>query len=142
MTQELSSLLEELIRRWREQDAKPRPGISKDAIRAFERREGVTLPDDMALYFETIDGMDHIDEEVFCFWPLEKVEPAGRNFDGPAGYLAFADFMINSNAYGIRVQGGAFGEVVALYGSGKLKPVASSFTEFLRKYMSDWMSLM
>jgi len=136
MQHDLTSLLEELIRRWKEQEAEPRPGNSREAIRAFERREGVTLPDDFARYFEAVDGMDHIDHEVFCFWPLERVEPAERNWGGPPGYLVFADFLINSTAYGLRVSGGTPGEVFVCADGGP-KLVASTFTEFLEKYLSD-----
>jgi len=136
---DLTSLLDELVRRWKEQEAEPRPGNSKDAIRAFEQREGVTLPDDLARYFETVDGMGHMDEEMFCFWPLEKVErakaePHGYEAD-PVGYFLFADFMLYAHAYAVRLHGGAPGEVAALY--GKPTPVASSFTEFLEKYLRD-----
>ena len=142
MEHEVTPLLDELVRRWEAEDVPWGPANSVEQVRAFEARTGVSLPEDMSRYFLSVGGMQEncTDGDLFCFWSLAEVGPVESdsviNAAAYAGYYLFADFMIWSHAYGVRLAGDASHPVVIVGGEAPIQ-VAESFTDFLRKYLRD-----
>jgi hypothetical protein len=95
----------------------------------------------MERYFLTVGGMRcaSMDDHHLCFWPLEEVEPLGDGWhaaETSKGYFAFADCLIRSHAYAIRLDDGHPNTALSTAGP-ELEVVASSFEEFLRQYLQD-----
>ena len=155
VTTEMSELSEQLKVRWESEGASTRPGISQRKISAFEARYGVHIPEDFRDYFCTVDGMEEglSENALISFWPLNKVEPVTRRVVEHSGvpdysqiarklkdagsYFAFADFLIWSHVYAIRI--GApheKNEIVWICGSHH-SVIADSFSAFIRAYLKD-----
>ena len=143
---DVEDLLGAMAAHWRAQGIKEQGGASPEAIRAFEARYGVRLPEDARAYFATLNGMEDggWDDEFVHFWPLESVrsvaEELGQQEPVPPPadrYFCFADYSVWCNAYALRLPAGdgAVSDVVAVYGATMLVPVAPSFEEFLRRYL-------
>src|SRR5262249_51632366 len=98
-----------------------------------------SLPDDFAAYFRTIDGMDtaQSDQHEIRFWPLSEVRPLTTELNGAtsqsAGLFVFADFLLWSHAYAIRLADGKANEIVIVGGDAPIR-IADSFIEFLTAY--------
>jgi hypothetical protein len=138
------TLVEELIKRWTDSGAAVRPGNARAHVIEFERAQGVRLPADLAEYFARVDGMDEgsCDEHCIRFWPLAEVKTVGEELDDSRSaacrdYFVFADYSIWTHAYAIRVDPG--NEVVVVGGDEPIR-VASSFTDFVGKYLTQPMS--
>ena len=140
MMQSIESLLTQVSRRWREQHLAVASGASFAELRSFEARFKVQCPADFATYVLTVGGMpgNVWDEHMIRFWPLAEVRPV----EGETGvstysdYFIFADYSISAHEYGIRLSTPHLPEV-ALIGGLAPKAVASSFTAFLARYLSD-----
>ena len=151
----MSELSEQLKGRWESEGASTRPGISQRKISSFEARYGVSLPEDFRDYFCTVDGMEEglSDNALISFWPLDEVEPVTRRvvehsgipdysgiakkLKGADSYFAFADFLIWSHVYAIRI--GApheKNEIVWICGSHH-SVIADSFSDFIKAYLKD-----
>ena len=151
----MSELSEQLKGRWESEGASTRPGSSPWKISSFEARYGVRLPEDVRDYFCTVDGMEEglSDNALISFWPLNEVEPVttrvvqfsgvpdyrriARKLKDAGSYFAFADFLIWSHVYAIRI--GAphkKNEIVWICGSHH-SVVADSFSDFIKAYLND-----
>jgi hypothetical protein len=142
--------VEQLMKHWMAQGLPLASGVPDAEISRFESRHRLALPSDLRAYFEKING--HVqrggvdsDREGFAFWPLDKVQPLPSAcaeysvpiplVDRPQRYFVFADYLQWSWAYAIRL--GATENTVILVGAEDNRPVASSFTEFVRLYVED-----
>jgi len=112
-----------------------RAAVSGSTLAAFEAKHGIVLPRDLRTYFLELGGTEHcvVDDEASSFWPLEKVDQAAA--DGPPDYFAFADWMIESGRWAIRLSANPTDENTVLFDEGFV--VAKSFTEFMGKYLKD-----
>ena len=144
MMQSIDSLLTEVSRRWREQGLNGASGASLDELRSFESRFKVRCPADFATYLLTLGGMRECvwDEHLIRFWSLGEIRPLEGETGAPtySGYFVFADYSISAHEYGIRLSTPRHPEV-ALIGGLAPKVVASSFTAFLDRYLSNPTSL-
>ena len=136
---------------WEARGAVCRSGASLADIHGFMERNHVIIPDDLYEYFSMVNGILDFDEHMMAFWPLDKfaslaevdndanrieIEDADRLF-------VFADFMIESNYYAIRLYGDHAEEnVVVSTAAPSPYVVARSFSEFLRMYMDDVNAIM
>lgn len=140
MMQSIESLLTQVSRRWREQDLPVASGASLAELRSFEARFNVQCPADFATYLLTLGGMEEgvWDQHLIRFWPLVEIRPLEdeTGVSTHSDYFIFADFLISSHEYGIRLSTSHLPEV-ALIGGVAPKAVASSFTAFLARYLSD-----
>ena len=121
----------------------------------FSQVHQVQLPADLVRYFALVNGTaGTYDEEFFCFYSLAEVQAVAERFGDYHGvpkysdllhtwpehptFYAFADYMIHSLAYAIRLdaQTTATNPVFVLCG-GTYRPIAESFTEFLALYRRD-----
>jgi len=137
---------------WLRQGLPLRVGASHQLLASFEARHSILLPRDFREYLSIVDGQDEMDASNFRFWPLEEIksvpeelfEPAyaeARQFEGSEAYFVFADFLIWSHAYGIRLSTEWNTNPVVLIGDLEPEPVAESFTAFAELYLRDPMSI-
>ena len=135
-----------------EQGAQPRPGLTPDDIQAAEARLRVRLPEDVARFFEIVNGTSNTSGFLFEMWPLERmgsvpevVAPHGgipdyrqidRALPRASEYFAFADAMIWSHVFAVRIAEGAPTEVVSICGSS-FTSVAPTFSAFWQRFLAD-----
>lgn len=140
---------ERLRRRWGAEGA-VRAGVSPAVLTALEQDLRIVLPADFRAYLAVVEGMDSgqwVGNEIE-FWPVARIREEADDWGcfepGIEGtLLPFADFLINSHAYAIRVSstdapvflvvGGAWG------GPQRMQRIqcASSFEEFVTRYEQD-----
>ena len=137
--------IHEIQARWASEGVPPRPGNPPEALAAFETRYGVILPPAFRDYFARLDGTgEHSDDAHLRFWPLAEVEPILQYHrwepaDVPelVGWFYFADFLINSHTFAIRLTTDPVDGGPVAYELGGLFPLAPSFDGFLERYLSD-----
>ena len=142
-----------LLAFWRECGAAPRPGVSAGELRACEDRIGRTLPMEVASVYRCVNGTEAMTGWLFEAWPLarfgsvpEVVTPfAGipdysqiaTKLPDAAEYFAFADYMIWSRVFAVRLaRGSGPTQVVALCGDSWVE-IAPTFAAFWERYLSD-----
>ena len=119
--------------RWRSERLAARAGLSSQEIRSAEERLGVRFPTDLTRYLSLANGLEGTDRGGFSFWPAHEFR---FDDDLPSGYLGFADFLISSVEFAIRVSDAGDCDVVAVQGT-VAKYVAGSFSEFVSLYLDD-----
>lgn len=134
------SAIVEVRRAWAAAGIAEREGVTDADIRAFENRYGVRLPNDLAQYFKTVDGMNdgEYDDHPMHFWPLSKVRPVTAELSGAdpvpyAGLFVFADYSLWAHGYAIRLVDVRANDVAIVGGAAPIW-IASSFSEFLLAY--------
>jgi hypothetical protein len=137
--------------RWAGQSAVLRPGVAAAALDDFERRYAVRLPLEMRSYLRLVDGQDDMDPAMYVqFWPLHAIKtvreeltseiPAGADV---ASWFVFADFLLSSHSYVIRLGGDPHAAAPVGLCSGMPPPgrsfpvIASSFEEFVDLYLTN-----
>ncbi len=129
---------------------KPFPAV-ETAIHDLEQRYGIVLPADFRTYLlHVAPEEDHWDEGDATWWPLSRIHNIPEEYEHPlknpvvaamAGRcLFFADYMIWCWAWVICCEEGDFYGKVAVIGSDD-RWVADSFTDFVRKYVADPLSV-
>jgi cell wall assembly regulator SMI1 len=146
----LLSYLDIIIKRWEQEDIPIRPGVTFNAITAFEDRNRVTLPNDMREFYLAVDGMgEHYDNDFFFrFWPLSQVQPIdtyrpelANRYPGSTDYFLFFDHSIDLSMYAIRLQKNAVAPnpVAELcpQSDGSFRPAFQSFTDVIARYVNN-----
>ena len=134
---------EALRKFWTRQGVRLRPGASEEEMAAFEARYGVRLPSDLREYFAAADGFDgSTDDETITFLGLDEVKPLGEYWspevEGGNSYFVFADFLISSHVYAVRLARDAgAGNPVAVVYDRELVEAAGSFSEFVAGYLES-----
>ncbi len=147
---------ERLREGWAAQGA-VRAGASSTDLAGLERELGVVLPTDLKEYLAIVDGMESgawVGNEIE-FWPIARIIAEAddwacfeRGVD--ATLLPFADFLINSHAYAVRVSAAdapvflvtGFRQTTATLPNALSIPerqirCADSFEEFVTRYEQD-----
>jgi SMI1 / KNR4 family (SUKH-1) len=122
----------------------PRPGATESALADFESRQHIVLPADFRSYLAIVDGGEDVwvGGVEITFWSLCRIEVEMRDWEcfepGIQGtLLPFADWLINSHVYAIRVSTDPAPPVFRIYGRDKAPvPCADSFAEFVSLYES------
>jgi hypothetical protein len=148
----LADLVQQLIELWQRAGITVRPPASLEAIRAFESKYNVVVPDDMRAYFLAVDGMqDELDPGMNRFWPLEMVKPveeelSERHKDRLAypGCFVFVDHCIWCLAWAVRLsKESSSGPVVQVTASEiPGRQIAPSFTAFVEMYLGNQYSVL
>jgi hypothetical protein len=139
---------------WQTAGVDARPGVAPADLDAFERQNGIRLPDEIRAFYAEADGMPPgaWDEDLFSFWPLANVGPvpgllAGcrgipdyggieRALPDAASHFVFADYSIWVHVYAVRLSPDplAATPVVCIAGGDYWEVLTSSFGEFVRLY--------
>ncbi len=128
-----------------------REGASQAALTALEQSLGIALPADFRDYLAIVEGMDggHWVGNEIEFWPIARIREEADDWGcfepGKEGtLLPFADFLINSHAYAIRVSSTNSAVFLVLGGvwpgtqrRQTVLQCASSFEEFVARYEQD-----
>jgi hypothetical protein len=137
---------ERIKQRWAGEGVAIRPGNTSGTLAAFEAKYGVVTPRAFRAYFEAVDGTgDDSDGEVIRFWPLAEVMPINEDCQVESAELGewflFADFMINSHIFAVRLTADPANEAPVASWDSELIPQARSFAVFLKRYLADRDSL-
>jgi len=149
----LEPVEQRLLAFWRESGAVPRPGVSARDLRACEDRIGRPLPDDVAKFYRCVNGTQETTDWLFEAWSLERLgsvpevvapfagipnySQIATKLPNAAEYFAFADYMIWSRVFAVRIaQGSAPTQVVGLCGDS-YEYIAPTFEAFWERYLSD-----
>jgi hypothetical protein len=165
MASELTSVVSragtKLKAQWQRDGSVLRPGALEADLEAFEVRYGLRLHPEMRAYLGLVDGQDEMDPASYIrFWTLAEIKTAAEELKQPggmagrtAGWFVFADFLIWSHAYVIRLSHDpqADAPVGLCHGTlpsdGAFPLIARSFGEFVDLCLNDsprlhdpWMS--
>ena len=156
----LNSLMERQAERlkqyWSSIGAGVRPGVAQTSLESFESKYDITLPGDFRDYFSTIDGMEEgcWDNEMIRFWQLHCVKSVpealshfagvpdysriARRLSEASSYFVFADFLIWSHVYAIKLGSRRpdRNQILWICGS-KHHLIAESFSDFLQMYLEN-----
>ncbi len=143
ISEPLASAARRLIEYWASIGSRIKPGASEHDLRAFEQRHHVRLPPDFREYLTLCNGLSlgdggHFDYDwlgLIEFWPLETI--SDRHDGVPGEYFGFADFLIDSHWYVIRLSAdvhlsGAIGVGNEL---GIVEQLGDSFSDFVEAYL-------
>jgi SMI1 / KNR4 family (SUKH-1) len=128
---------------------------SEAELARFAQKHQIQLPADLVRYFALVNGTggEYV-KPFFRFYALAEVQSVAERFHDYHGvpkysdllhtwpeygqFYVFADYMIHSLAYAIRLnpQTTSTNPVFVLCG-GTYRPIAGSFTEFLALYRLD-----
>jgi hypothetical protein len=128
-------------------------------ILSFEAKSGYLLPPDMAEFFRMLNGAaNQMDENLYEFYQIDRFAniqhslgswggiPNYRNiintFNNYENCYVFADYMMHSFAYAIRLHPDkrTDNQVYIICGD-KYKVIANSFTDFLILYFDESIEL-
>jgi hypothetical protein len=147
----LEPVEQRLLAFWRESGAALRPGVSPRDLRACEDRIGRSLPDDVAKFYRCVNGTEETADYLFEAWSLEKLSSVvampfaampdysqiATKLPNAAEYFAFADYMIWSRVFAVRLAHGSVPtQVVGLCGDS-YEHIAPTFEAFWERYLSD-----
>ena len=129
---------------WREAGLAFNPGVSRKELDGFEKCFKTKLKPDMRAYFLRVNGMEPGEMDPQChirFWPLEEVKPVQEEVDAPwreqyMDYYLFADYLLWSHGYAIDLNPASQGAIV-MFGGQTPRPVAESFSDFVRLYLDN-----
>ena len=136
----MSELIERLRQHWLKQGIALGNGASESQVEELESENHIVLPDDFREYLLSISVREDwfMDDSMISFWTIKRIREEyldTRNEE--TAYLAFADFLINSHEYAIKLQSdSAIAPVFFLCGHF-VTQIASSFTEFLERYIAS-----
>jgi len=144
----MDDVLNAVERRWAAMGAVRGPAVSAEELAGFEARLGVRLPGEARAYFLALNGSENgrdemLGDELIAFWNLSQVRRLQDELPGflPADgetHLVFADHLIWSHAYVLRVRNGD--ETAPVFVScdfDRLVPAAPSLAAFLRGYAAE-----
>ena len=136
----MDDLWNRLIELWREKGLTIQPGVDAAAIDRFESTHGVSLPDDLRNYFQSVNGSGEMDDELFRFWPISEFQPVTivSSAECPDCFV-FADYCIDCWHYAVEIfrDGGAGAVFKVTGGDPPREKIAASFREFIELYLAD-----
>ena len=145
----MEELVARLLERWRAAGVMPNPGATEDEVLGFEAANHVRLPDDMRQFlqvvngiaFSELDGLARLRPVAEYFRIVDRIPAASKaaDFDDPQRYYCFGDYNIEGSFWGVRLSDdpAAIAPVRVFYHDGGGYQVASSFREFLVRYLSE-----
>lgn len=127
-----------MLTTWQRRGAAAAPATARDLAEA-ETRLGRPVPDPLRALLSVANGVStgtgalH-DGDLTRFWPTTELVWAESWGAEDRGILLFADFLLCSYAYGVRVDDPGAGEIV-IVGGARPERVASSLDEWLDRYL-------
>jgi hypothetical protein len=148
----LSSVARRVRDFWHDEGARPRTGLSAQDIHTAEARLRVRFSDDVAEFFLVVNGTKGTCGDLFEAWSLDRVAavpdvleqfrgtpdygPAGSTLPHAAEYFVFADAMVWSQVFAVRMAPNVPTEAVWISGS-TFASVAPTFEAFWERYLVD-----
>ena len=129
------------------------PGLASDEqIRLLQSRYDLTLPNDFRTYLQTVcPATDLWDVEDGNWWSFDRIKniPDEYRYEiseptvaaHASRYLFFMDYLIWSHAWAISCTDDENRGRVVFIGGMPDCFVADSFTDFVERYVKDWMSV-
>ncbi|MEO6909138.1 MAG: SMI1/KNR4 family protein [Abditibacteriaceae bacterium] len=137
----MSDLIERLRQHWLNQGFSLDNGASKSQLEELQSKYQIILPDDFKEYLLSISWSKDYDsdDQTISFRTINRIneEAFVYRYSDTENYLAFADFLISSHEYGIKLQSHSSTTPVFLLWNHTVIQIASSFTEFLERYLLD-----
>jgi hypothetical protein len=152
VSEEVSDLVKQVLEHWRSSEAAPLAPCTERQLRDFEHRKHAHLPYDLRQFLLVANGMNRgfrlgKDSEGFAFWnladfrradvELRQRSPSSPRPENGQDFYTFADYMDWSWAYAIKLCGDGTGCIALIGGADAVPLVASSFSDFLQKYLHD-----
>jgi hypothetical protein len=133
----IEALVERAVSHWRSIGIAPVDALSRHDIAALETRIGSEIPDDLRALFLRANGMraGDYDDRNIRFWQIEELAQYISAEASGTTYAGFADFLIMSHIYEVRLNKSLSTEVRIEAPSPVI--VASTFEEFLRLYLDE-----
>jgi len=143
--------MDKVVRRirtyWDRVNAYAEPGASIADLVAFEARVGVRLPAAFAALYRAANAT-MADRNLTGFWPLAEIHRLSEGDDlrraaaalpqATREYFVFADYMIFSHVYAVRLSAEGEGDqVLWVLDTEHQAEIAPSFEAFLRAYAND-----
>jgi hypothetical protein len=105
----ISDLVKPIRHRWIAAGATPRAGATSEELKLFEAKYSVTLPSDVASFYQGVNGMppNHMDDRMIRWWPVEEVQPAtnvGHDELQYADFFVFADWSLDAHLYQLPIE--------------------------------------
>jgi hypothetical protein len=140
------AFLVRLLERWEEQEIRSAGGAGEDEVRGFEERHGVRLPAELRHYFRHVGGIavdgesPALDQDLIRFWPFDEVSTLAQAWvpaPDAERWFVIGDYAMWTWAYVVRLSSDAeaAAPVAVSFGSAELRPIASSFQEFVEMYL-------
>ncbi len=138
--------IDDLLEYWMACGVDLNQGISSREIEEFQRMHGIRLPQDFCALYLRANGMRDADADghMLSLWPLSRTEAEGGvsqsvNALGRFTRVIFADGMINSQFYALRLYEDGSSDVVVVWDPDSFEDeiLGSSFDEFIRSYLRE-----
>jgi hypothetical protein len=126
--------------------------VPEQRIADLEVRYNLALPDDFRQYLRLSSPVGEVmDDRMGTWWEFNRIKNIADEYPHEldptiaahaSKYLFFADHCLWCWAWAIScAHDESRGKVVLIGGRGYDKVVASSFSDFVQKYVSDWASV-
>jgi len=144
----MKELIGRVARFWAEQGLVPEAPATEADLAVWEARHGRTMPRQLRAWFTTLNGISDEggafdDDLLISFYPLPlfvslpEDAPSFAEAEDAASYFVFADHLMWSHGYGVRLGGGdPEAPVFCIYAPNLIMPVAPSFAAFLELYLA------
>jgi hypothetical protein len=132
-----------LLKHWDDHGIPYLRAVAPDEIRAFERRSGIILPEQLRAFYSATNGLripgsSETDDRQFDFWPLEDL----RRVAHAPTKVYFADVLQSAWEFAIEVEGSETSSKGAIYVATTTPvQIASSFASFVDRYIANDASL-
>jgi hypothetical protein len=134
----IETLVHSVLAHWRSIGIAPLKGASRQEVEAIEARLSVRLPDHVVTLYLAANGMaaGDYDDRNIRFWQLEELAQHVSTDAAGVSYAGFADFLIMSHVYEVRLTGSGHTDV-RIMADGAPINVAASFSNFLDFYLKE-----
>lgn len=143
-----ADILTTLCSRWRAANVALRPAASEADIQNWEREKEVRLSADLRSLLLMANGMEEGEMDprtMVRFWPLEEIREASKELGSESSaadhfthFFVFADYSLWAHAYAIQLTNDRRDpNPVVIVGGDVPIHVATSFSHFIEKYLSD-----
>jgi len=135
-TQTYTTVISEMVDRWKSQGTSLREGNSETKLNAFEARYGMRLPGAFRYMYSLVDGMEgSMDSNLFTLWSLAEIrEKDGVIKTADSTKIFFGDFLIDSHRYYLELNSSGSESV---FTDEPTQAIAKGFAEFSFLMLTD-----
>lgn len=150
-------LIEKIRQQWLAETIK-QPVCTKEELYSFELKNNVMLPNDLKIYFQSLNGTgENYDDNFFQFYSLNQFQKISEEYQDWQGipnygnisntlincenYFVFANYNCHLFAYAIFINNDSESNGIIVICGDEFKKIASSFSEFLNLYLNNSIEL-